>query len=144
MFSSCIFTTHIDPSSFTFFQCSKSGKCDLIMLDADSITLHDVMVKLYKISKTMNIISLKFVLEVFRWRCRLCTNSSEICFFLEMYELNYFILLTLLVVRCTCVLYLAVLWKFYWIKPSKISFLNAMIFNILVQLLSGRQLWMVM
>ena len=122
----------------------KSWKCDLIMFDADSMNLHDVMVKLYKISKTMTIISLKFVLEVFRWPCRLCTNSSEICFFLELYELSYFILLTLLVVRCTRVLYLAVLWKFYWIKPSKISFLNAMIFSILVQLLSGRQLWMVM
>ena len=74
------------------------------MLDADSMNLHDVMIKLYKISITMTIISMKFVLRSVLLTLQALYEIIVNMFFLEMYELNYFILLTLLVVSCTCVL----------------------------------------
>ena len=79
------------------------------MIDADSMNLHDVMVKLYKISITMTIISMKFVLRSVLLTVQALYEIIINMFFLEMYELNYFILLTMLVVRCTCVLYAVVL-----------------------------------
>ena len=92
------------PFIFYIFPIFKKWKCDLIMLDADSMNLHDVMVKLYKISITMTIISMKFVLRSVLLMLQALYKIIVNMFFLEMYELNYFILLTLLVVSCTCVL----------------------------------------
>jgi len=92
------------PFIFYIFPIFKKWKYDLIMLDADSMNLHDVMVKLYKISITMTIISMKFVLRSVLLTLQALYEIIVNMFFLEMYELNYFILLTLLVVSCTCVL----------------------------------------